>query len=45
MTASGPLEAGTVTIAIDRPPEEVYSFVTDMTNLPRRSFFESVRRW
>lgn len=40
MTASGPLEATTVTVTIDRPPEEVYSFVTDVTNLPRWSFFE-----
>jgi hypothetical protein len=41
VTASGPMEATTVTVTIDRPPEEVCSFVTDLQNLPRWSFFES----
>lgn len=35
------MEATTVTVTIDRPPEVVYSFVTDLENLPRWSFFES----
>lgn len=41
MTAAKPFEATTVTVTIDRPPQAVSSFISDATNLPRWSFFES----
>lgn len=30
-----------MTVTIERPPGEIYAFVTDVNNLPRWSFFES----
>jgi hypothetical protein len=34
----------TLAISIDRPPDEVYSFISNPVNLPRWSFVESVSR-
>lgn len=38
------LPSRTLTITIDRSPEEVYSFLSNPVNLPRWSFIKSVTR-
>jgi len=40
---TGPLlETRTITVSIDCPPDRVYDFVSNPSNLPRWSFFEAV---